>query len=328
MNGFQLPQRAVERLNYLSGYFDNAITALVENSIEANLSKLSQQDIIKLNDSVNKTFGSKLSPITESNDIHIYEATETLKKTDSILRNLLIKRGVQVDILESETSTDTKDTGRQPIMGDDEDPESGVDVDNKKEISKDDATSTSGGSMGDIGDDSLNDDTGNDTGVSQQSTEQPIATQDGDQPQSNPEDIQQQLTPDQNLQLELAQTDNKFVTLVLYDKIVQLIGSIDVIKDNISSNQTEDEMDFIDSLEKYKTYLEILNELIFVMDINTIYYNVATIHIEVNDLMDKYLERTKIKKIQSKDSTNQDKQDAIEDLDEIDELDKEIDKEA
>ena len=327
MNGFQLPQRAVERLNYLSGYFDNAITALVENSIEVNLSRLPQQDIIKLNESVNKTFGSKLSSITESALGHNHnEATQTIKKTDSILRNLLIKKGVRVDILESE-APDTKDSSRQPIMGDDEDPQSGADVDNKKEIPKDDATSTSGGSMGDIGDDSLDEDTG-DSGVPQQTSEQPIASQDGDQPQSNPEDIQQQLTPDQNLQLELAQTDNKFVTLVLYDKIVQLIGSIDVIKDNISSNQTEDEMDFIDSLEKYKTYLEILNELIFVMDINTIYYNVATIHIEVNDLMDKYLERTKIKKIQSKDSTNQDKQDAIEDLDEIDELDKEIDAEA
>lgn len=334
MNGFQLPQRAVERLNYLSGYFDNAITALVENSIEANLSKLPQQDIIKLNESVNKTFGSKLSPITESDLGHDHnEATQTIKKTDSILRNLLIKKGVRVAILESE-APDTKDSSRQPIMGDDEDPQSGVDVDNKKEIPKDDTTGTSGGnedtsggSMGDIGDDSLDEDTG-ESGFPQQNAEQPIASQDGDQPQSNPEDIQQQLTPDQNLQLELAQTDNKFVTLVLYDKIVQLIGSIDVIKDNISSNQTEDEMDFIDSIEKYKTYLEILNELIFVMDINTIYYNVATIHIEVNDLMDKYLERTKIKKIQSKDSTNQDKQDAIEDLDEIDELDKEIDAEA
>lgn len=308
MNGFQLPQKVVDRLNYLSGYFDNALGALVENSIEANLSKLPSEDIKKLSESVYRsvTQSNRYSILTESSSSSHPEEVAEIKRTDSILKNLLLKRGVSLTILESD---------QQPIMGDDEDPNTSPDVDNKKELPKD-------GQEGQDGSE-------NEVAVPDQSAEETLAAENGnnpessgDQPVPNPEEIQQSLSPEQNLQLELAQTDNKFVTLILYEKIVQLISSIEVIKDNISSNQTEDEMDFIDSLEKYKTYLEILNELIFVMDINTIYYNVATIQVEVNDLMDKYLERTKIKKIQSKDSTRQDKQDAIEDLDEIDELDK------
>lgn len=315
MNGFQLPQPVVERLNYLSGYFDNALGALVENSIEANLHRLPQEDIKRLSESVHRSVleSNKYTILSESTNSNHPEEVSEIKRTDSILRNLLIKRGVQLQ------STPIFESDQQAIMGDDEDPSTSPDIDNKKELPKE---------------------TEGQVAVPDQSAEETLAAENGntntedgseeessgDQPVPNPEEIQQQLTPEQNLQLELAQTDNKFVTLILYEKIVQLISSIEVIKDNISSNQTEDEMDFIDSLDKYKTYLEILNELIFVMDINTIYYNVATIQVEVNDLMDKYLERTKIKKIQSKDSTKQDKQDAIEDLDEIDDLDK-LDKE-
>ena len=62
-------------------------------------------------------------------------------------------------------------------------------------------------------------------------------------------------------------------------------------------------------MEQYETYLQILNELIFVMDINTVYYNLTNIIVELNALFDKYLIATKIKVLNS-DSTKDAKKEA------------------
>lgn len=117
--------------------------------------------------------------------------------------------------------------------------------------------------------------------------------------QEGQEDQEQQLQPEQILQLELAQTDNKFATLVTYNKIVEVLKTVESIKENIYSSDTEDELDLYNQLEHYQMYLEILNELIFVMDINTVYYNLTNIIVELNALFDKYLIATKIKVLNS-----------------------------
>ena len=122
-------------------------------------------------------------------------------------------------------------------------------------------------------------------------------------------DEQQQLQPEQVLQMELAQTDNKFATLVTYNKIVEVLKTVESIKENIYSSDTEDELDLYNQLEHYQTYLEILNELIFVMDINTVYYNLTNIIVELNALFDKYLIATKIKVLNS-DSNKDSKKEA------------------
>ena len=123
------------------------------------------------------------------------------------------------------------------------------------------------------------------------------------------EEQEQQLQPEQVLQMELAQTDNKFATLVTYNKIVEVLKTVESIKENIYSSNTEDELDLYNQLEHYQTYLEILNELIFVMDINTVYYNLTNIIVELNALFDKYLIATKIKVLNS-DSNNDSKKEA------------------
>ena len=120
---------------------------------------------------------------------------------------------------------------------------------------------------------------------------------------------EQQLEPEQVLQLELAQTDNKFATLITYNKIVETLRTVEAVKENIYSSETEDELDLYNQLEQYETYLQILNELIFVMDINTVYYNLTNIIVELNALFDKYLIATKIKVLNS-DSTKDAKKEA------------------
>ena len=134
--------------------------------------------------------------------------------------------------------------------------------------------------------------------------------QEEQQPQEEgQEDQEQQLQPEQVLQMELAQTDNKFATLVTYNKIVEVLKTVESIKENIYSSDTEDELDLYNQLEHYQTYLEILNELIFVMDINTVYYNLTNIIVELNALFDKYLIATKIKVLNS-DSNKDSKKEA------------------
>ena len=139
--------------------------------------------------------------------------------------------------------------------------------------------------------------------VAQHADEEPQEDQEGQEGQ------EQQLQPEQVLQMELAQTDNKFATLVTYNKIVEVLKTVESIKENIYSSDTEDELDLYNQLEHYQTYLEILNELIFVMDINTVYYNLTNIIVELNALFDKYLIATKIKVLNS-DSNKDSKKEA------------------
>ena len=133
--------------------------------------------------------------------------------------------------------------------------------------------------------------------------------EEGQEDQEGQEGQEQQLQPEQVLQMELAQTDNKFATLVTYNKIVEVLKTVESIKENIYSSDTEDELDLYNQLEHYQTYLEILNELIFVMDINTVYYNLTNIIVELNALFDKYLIATKIKVLNS-DSNKDSKKEA------------------
>ena len=142
--------------------------------------------------------------------------------------------------------------------------------------------------------------------VAQHADEEP---QEGQEDQEGQEGQEQQLQPEQVLQMELAQTDNKFATLVTYNKIVEVLKTVESIKENIYSSDTEDELDLYNQLEHYQTYLEILNELIFVMDINTVYYNLTNIIVELNALFDKYLIATKIKVLNS-DSNKDSKKEA------------------
>jgi hypothetical protein len=116
-----------------------------------------------------------------------------------------------------------------------------------------------------------------------------------DQDDSANQEEPPQLTPDQILQIELAQTDKKFMSIVLYDKIIELINTIDTIKDSVSSSKTEENLNLFEDLMMYHDYLNILSELIFVMDLNTVYYNFSNISLEVNDLLDKYLISTNVK---------------------------------
>lgn len=155
---------------------------------------------------------------------------------------------------------------------------------------------------------------GEDPNVDNTNTEEAPSDPSGPSDPAQTQDPEAQLTPDQLLQVELAQTDNKFMSLVLYDKIIELINTINTIKDSVSSSKTEETLNLFDDLMMYKDYLDILSELIFVMDLNTVYYNFTNISLEVNNLLDQYLISSKIKILNNKESTQESKKEAISSL--------------
>ena len=104
------------------------------------------------------------------------------------------------------------------------------------------------------------------------------------------------------------------MAIVLYNKMGDLITTIDTIMDTVSSSKTEENLDLFQQLELYQEYLNILLELIFVMDLNTVYYNFTNISLEVNDLLDKYLISTKVKTLNDPKATPDVKKDTIDDL--------------
>lgn len=149
-----------------------------------------------------------------------------------------------------------------------------------------------------------------------------------DQEEQQNQEEQPQLTPDQILQIELAQTDKKFMSIILYDKILELINTIDTIKDSVSSSKTEENLNLFEDLMMYQDYLNILSELIFVMDLNTVYYNFSNISLEVNDLLDKYLISTNVKILNDPKTSKKEREEIVntlkDNLDEKIETDQEI----
>lgn len=292
INGMVLPKRIINNLNEASGYFGDCFKDMVISAIEENTKKLDTETIKTLQESIHRNSLNKEALEEQEADIlkhfkngkMIYENEEEFAPK-SFLDKLKI---INPDYMNKFVLTEAED----PNDGEPNEP-SEPNEPNEPSEPKPKHGAIEGD--GDVPEDPDAPDT-NDTQEQEQQQEQP------------------EMNDEQKLQLELAQTDAKFVTVVLYDKIVELLGSIKTIKENMSASKTETELDMYTTLEKYESYLEILNELIFVMDLNTVYYNVVNITIEVNDLLNKYLISTKVKVINDENSSKEVKDKAISDL--------------
>ena len=268
--------------------FGDTFQQMIEESINLRTQSLPPENIIALNNIFSK-MDSKHRALEES--IQIMSSPKTsIKFWNTILesKNLSDFERNQINsikaILEDDsqntqpTQSNSKPPKREAIEGDGEDPNA------------DDNSGQPSNSSNDQG-----------------------GTDDQQDP-NDPNNLEASLQPDQVLQLELTQTNNKFMILTLYDKINELIDTIEVILDTVSSSKSEENLDLFESLKLYQSYLNIIAELVFVMDINTVYYNFTNISIEVNDLLDKYLIASKVKILNDDKSTPQEKKNVIEDL--------------
>lgn len=282
---FELPEPLVNSLYEASGFLGTAAKDLIINSINQNLSNLSENSINDLNN----IFRNKAKEY-EARRISIQEMTSPEAFVDkeetntSFWAKLAVALSENEDYQEKIKNLKIITEERAPIEGDGEDPDA--------EDQTDPQQTQSGGQ-------------------DQQDPNDPDA-----QPQvdENGNPIPPELTPEQQMQVELAQTDNKFMAITLYDQINDLIDTIDTIRDKTSSSKTEENLDLFDILSKYQNYLKILAELIFVMDINTVYYSFTSAQVEVNDLLNKYLVSTKVKVLNDKETSVQDKKNIIDDL--------------
>lgn len=286
---FELPEPLVNSLYEASGFLGTAAKDLIINSIDQNLSNLSENAINDLNN----IFRNKAKEY-EARRISIQEMTSPEAFVDKEETNtnfwakLAIALSENEDYQEKIKNLKIITEERAPIEGDGEDP--------------------------DI-EDQINPQQTQDGGQEPNNQQDPSIDPDA-QPQvdENGNPIPPELTPEQQMQVELAQTDNKFMAITLYDQINDLIDTIDTIRDKTSSSKTEENLDLFDLLSKYQNYLKILAELIFVMDINTVYYSFTSAQVEVNDLLNKYLVSTKVKVLNDKETSVQDKKNIIDDL--------------
>ncbi len=274
LNGLILPAPLLDEINEASNYFGSCFESMIFNSIEKNLLDKDQKVITALNESFQKMTYIK----------------NTLKNNEKFIQNLEESDSANLDLSCTFWGKIEKSLGKKLSIV--------IEADESAEASQQEQVKRKPKREQIEGD-----------GESVDSDEQGQG-QEGQEGQENQDPNQeQQLEPEQVLQLELAQTDNKFATLITYNKIVETLRTVEAVKENIYSSETEDELDLYNQLEQYETYLQILNELIFVMDINTVYYNLTNIIVELNALFDKYLIATKIKVLNS-DSTKDAKKEA------------------
>lgn len=305
---FTLPEYLKDKLYESTGYLGDTFYDLTINSINENLKNLPDSSIIE----INKIFEAKsishqhgIDALTESSQDMLPVPTSNIwdKLSNSLNENhlyqdrikTLVRKNTLAAITEEEdpAAPETPKTPakkRGQIEGDGEDPDADEEQSN-----------------------------GNGSNPNEEQVEGEGEGEDEGQPTDEngnpiPVDPTANLTAGQLLQLELAQSDNKFMTITLYDKIGDLIDTIETIKDKTSSSKTEENLDLFDVLSRYLDYLKILSELIFVMDVNTIYYNFTNIEIEVNDLLNKYLISTKVKTLNNPKISKQERDNITDDL--------------
>ena len=273
LNGLILPAPLLDEINEASNYFGSCFESMIFNSIEKNLLNKNKKVITALNESFQKMTYIK----------------NTLKNNEKFIQNLEESDSANLDLSCTFWGKIEKSLGKKLSIV--------IEADESAEASQQEQVKRKPKREQIEGD-----------GESIDSDEQEGQENQEDQEGQDPNQ-EQQLEPEQILQLELAQTDNKFATLITYNKIVETLRTVEAVKENIYSSETEDELDLYNQLEQYETYLQILNELIFVMDINTVYYNLTNIIVELNALFDKYLIATKINVLNS-DSTKDAKKEA------------------
>lgn len=91
----------------------------------------------------------------------------------------------------------------------------------------------------------------------------------------------QPMTVDDVLHQSIELADQKFVQFRLYDKITNLQSMVENLK-NISMLN----IDEIDQLTDFEDYINILNELIFTLDVNAMYQIIGQIEIDLHTFLE------------------------------------------
>ena len=126
----------------------------------------------------------------------------------------------------------------------------------------------------------LNSDDETDASVSEEQDQGPVDEE------GNP--IPPEPSEEEIYNFEMEGTEDKFLQFVLYDKLVEFAGKIDILKDTIQNDSKIDNLEILQSLEHYAQYLKVLNELIFSISTSVIYKLLGQIELELIDLLGDY----------------------------------------
>ena len=133
------------------------------------------------------------------------------------------------------------------------------------------------------------DELGEDTADDSQQEENP---QDQTPPQNidpntgNP--IPPEPTADEVFMYELEGAEDKFIQMILYNKLIELDNKIELLQLSVQDGIGVKSKYFYDRLNQYKQYVEVLNELIFSISTATIYKLVGQIELELVELLNEY----------------------------------------
>jgi len=118
--------------------------------------------------------------------------------------------------------------------------------------------------------------------------------QDDDQTQQGQEQ-EVQPDPEQIFQAELEGTEDKFIQFVLYDKLRELDSKLEILISTLNNNISIDSDVLLTSLEQFKQYVGVLNELIFSVSSNTIYNILGQIELELVEILNIYYQNMSTK---------------------------------
>ena len=95
-------------------------------------------------------------------------------------------------------------------------------------------------------------------------------------------------TPEEQLAYELEGAEDKFIQMVLYERLMELDTKLELLQISVQDGVGVSAKYFYDKISQYKQYVEILNELIFSISTSTIYKLVGQIELELIDLLNEY----------------------------------------
>jgi len=122
---------------------------------------------------------------------------------------------------------------------------------------------------------------------------EPKEEQQPEQPEQPEEPAIDEIDPEQLLMKELDATQEKVIQFNIYGSITDLKKNLSFAIDNISNNKITNK-DLIEKLNYYQDLLEVISELIFVLNPNTLYTLYGTTNLEITKLFKEYLNNKKI----------------------------------
>jgi len=95
-------------------------------------------------------------------------------------------------------------------------------------------------------------------------------------------------SPEEIRSMEIMGAEQKFTQGVLYDSLAEISSKIELLLDVFYNNDYENKSEYIRELENYDQYVQVLNELIFSLSVDTTYKLVSQIKLNLINTLNEF----------------------------------------